>query len=153
MIKDKIQNLDRYAQIIDADAIKEVLRPDRLSSIEDGEFHLEGKTDFFGIKMKYLTKSEEEGIWEAHRIYLDIHYIISGSEIIALADIETVNPTQDYEEDYQLFEGDKSNQIKLEAGDFLVLYPNEVHKTGISPDGKNREVEKIVFKQSLVPIL
>ncbi len=147
MILDHISNILRYKSLLANDILFD---RDVLEQVDpkSGRFEIDGD-DFFGICQSYTTKSKEDGLWEAHRKYLDIHYILSGSEIVDVSDISTMQPSNDYTDDYQLFEGNSQLSIVLNRGDFLVLYPNEVHKTGISPDGKNREVEKIVFKQKL----
>jgi len=37
--------------------------------------------------MEYQTKPREQGIWEAHRKYIDVQYMIQGSELMGWASI------------------------------------------------------------------
>lgn len=139
MIYDKIENLNRYK------SLKKIEGFD-ISKYQKGKFDISNDV-FFGIGLEYETKNETECLWEAHKKYLDIHYIIEGEEIIDIAQTDTMSPTMafDYKNDYQLFEGKKQQSIILRKGDFLALYPNECHKTAIKITTPT-SVKKIVFK-------
>lgn len=139
MILDKIENLQRYDQRLQF--IKETLQ---------NKGYVKGKFDIseplkFGIGIEYTTKNSEEGLWEAHRRYLDIHVILEGEELVEIADISNMISTKDYEDDYELFTGEKDFSVNVVPGDFLVLFPNEVHKTGVKIKDATA-VKKIVFK-------
>lgn len=139
MILDKIENLQRYDQRLQF--ITEILK---------NRGYVKGKFDIteslqFGIGIEYTTKNSEQGLWEAHRRYLDIHVILEGEELVEIADISNMTSTKDYEDDYELFSGAKDFSVSLVPGDFLVLFPNEVHKTGVKITDTTA-VKKIVFK-------
>lgn len=139
MILDKIENLQRYDQHLQF--INETLQ---------SKAYVKGKFDIseplkFGIGIEYTTKESNDGLWEAHRKYLDIHVILEGVEVVEIADISNMTSTKDYEDDYELFSGKKDYSVTLIPGDFLVLFPNEVHKTGVKVNDATA-VKKIVFK-------
>lgn len=139
MILDKIGNLQRYEQ-----------RLQFITEILQNKEYVKGKFEIseplkFGIGIEYNTKESNEGIWEAHRKYLDIHVLLEGEEVVEIADISSMVSTKEYEDDYELFSGKKEFSVTLIAGDFLVLFPNEVHKTGVIVNGSTA-VKKIVFK-------
>lgn len=125
MIFDKIENLSRYK--IDLSFIEKHLSN---SEFIKGKFEIEA-TQKFGIGLAYSTKNANECLWEAHRKYLDIHVILEGTEIVQISDISKMKSTKEYEDDYELFDGDKEQEILLQPGTFLLLFPNEVHKTSI----------------------
>lgn len=142
MIYDKLNNIERY------NVLKQIAKFD-FSKYQKGKFEINGK-DFFGIGLEYNTKNESECLWEAHKRYLDIHVLLEGEEIIHVTDIKnmTVSKEHDNEQDYALFTGTKEQAFELKKGDFLVLYPNEVHKTAVKLNNEST-IKKIVFKIQL----
>ncbi|MBO5069356.1 MAG: YhcH/YjgK/YiaL family protein [Roseburia sp.] len=66
--------------------------------------------------------------FEAHRKYLDIHYIISGKEAFGYSNVESLTTTKEYSEneDYELLEGEISTII-LNEGDFCIVFPEDAH--------------------------
>ena len=72
--------------------------------------------------------SDGEKQFEAHRYFLDIHFIISGEEKFGYADIEKLCETQAYdaENDYLLLSGD-ADAVTLRKGDFCVVFPEDAH--------------------------
>ncbi len=150
MIISNIENIERFSLpqskfLILLDYIKSA----DLSSFSKGKFEIDGD-DLFGIGLEYTTKPIGECLWEAHRRYIDIHYILEGQELIHISDISgmKVSKIYDAENDYELFEGEKEHSINLKQGMLLVLSPNEVHKTSIILEGVCY-LKKIVFKLKL----
>lgn len=91
----------------------------------------EGKTEFDGFSVNVFTTSPadaQDKILEAHRDYLDIHYVISGSEAIGYADIDTLEVKTEYDKegDGLLLKGDMYN-VYLQEGDFCVVFPEDAH--------------------------
>ena len=66
--------------------------------------------------------------FEAHRDFLDIHFIISGEEKFGYADIEKLSETKEYdaENDYLLLSGE-ADVLTLKKGDFCVVFPEDAH--------------------------
>lgn len=139
MIFDKITNLDKYG--LDCSFILDDLSKKIFSS---GKYLIDGDNKF-GIDLIYSTKPESEGLWEAHRKYIDIHVVISGEEFVSICDIKQAKSTKDYEEDYEIFDAIQEHKILLKEGSFLILFPNEVHKTGVIVNSET-EVRKKVYK-------
>ncbi len=144
MIIEKVENLSRY-KLAEGKLIDFIKNFDA-SKYTKGRFEIDGDT-FFGIGLEYETKSAEDCLWEAHRKYIDVHWILEGEEKVEVVDINQTKVTKAYdaEHDYALFNGVAENVICMEKGQILVLYPNEVHKTSISVKDQNL-VKKIVFK-------
>ena len=71
---------------------------------------------------------EESRMFEAHRDFIDIHYILSGSETFGYANVDALTITKEYdkEADYELLDGEKSLLI-LNAGDFCITFPQDAH--------------------------
>ena len=97
----------------------------------------------------YTTSEFEEGKFENHRDHIDVQYIVSGRERIAVVPTEECRLVKEYDaaSDYEMYAADKSvHVLEMKAGDFAVLYPGEAHYPGLTSDGTPSEVHKIVFK-------
>ena len=97
---------------------------------------------------EYTTKARSEAKYEAHKKFIDIQMILSGKELIAVSPIEKMTISDEYneEKDFMLFHhNDECTDYVLEAGDFLILYPQDVHMPGVCVNEKS-PVRKIVVK-------
>ncbi len=123
----------------------EYLAKTDFNSMALGKYEVDG-TDIFAIVNEYETKDTADCVWEAHRKYIDIHYIIRGSELIGTTLLMNQSPTKEYDEenDYWLFEGGESKQV-LHAGMFAIFYPQDIHSTSHHPLKKST-VRKVVMK-------
>lgn len=94
-----------------------------------------------------ISKPEKECIYEAHRKYIDLHYIVSGAERIATAHITTLSSTIPYssEKDIEFLEGAADGYYDLKPGQFMVCFPNDAHKVAIMKD-QPINIQKVVFK-------
>ena len=109
-------------------AIDFVLSLDK--NIKPGTYEIDGKSLYVNI-VEGKTSSLDTIEFEAHKEYLDLHYILSGKEIMVYAPIdECVKITEyDAENDYWLL-GGKGNQIEMREDSFYLLYPNDAHCPG-----------------------
>ena len=93
------------------------------------------------------TRPESECMYEAHRKYIDVHYIVSGIEGIATADPSALAEVTPYseEKDIAFYSGKENGRYYLSSGQFMVCYPSDAHKVAIAL-GQPAPVNKIVFK-------
>ncbi|MEG0007058.1 MAG: YhcH/YjgK/YiaL family protein [Aeromonas sp.] len=114
----------------------------------------EGRYEIIDNAVFYLisspTTADESDIKsEFHEQYLDIQVLLSGREIIATS--RTITPPHAYQEskpDLIFVEDDRlTTRIVLEAGDFAVFYPGEVHRPTCQ-FGVPAKIKKAVFKVS-----
>ena len=75
-----------------------------------------------------FDKNGNPRVFEAHRNYLDIHFVISGEEGMGYSDISKLSVTKEYDEggDYLLLSGDYDKLI-LKPGDFCITFPEDAH--------------------------
>lgn len=93
---------------------------------------------------EYDTKSE--GLFEAHRKFIDIHYLISGEEDIEIASASEMVIIQEYDEDKEAILGKASGyRIRLHEKQFCVVMPEEAHLPGLQI-GEAKVVRKAVIK-------
>ena len=98
---------------------------------------------------EYTTKARRDAKYEAHKKFIDIQMILSGKELIAVTPIEKMEISDEYnpEKDVMFFKhNDECTDYLLEAGDFLILNPEDVHMPGVCVNEKS-SVRKIVVKE------
>lgn len=110
-----------------------------------GKHYIDGDNLYVNI-LQYETKDETNCIWESHKQYLDLHYIISGQEIIGISDIRNML-IGEYEEakDYVHINGSFDAKILCKTGSLLLINPEDAHKTAIKAN-EPCLVKKAVFK-------
>jgi len=152
MIVCKLKELDQYQLNLTSSltVLKKYILENQADLFKAGKFEIENDS-FFGIGLEYDTKLSNECVWEAHRKYLDVHYVLAGSEIVEVGHIDNAEVKGGYNEehDYQFFETKQSVRIILNPGDLLLLTPEDVHKTSISLVGED-SIKKIVYKIKLL---
>jgi len=91
--------------------------------------------------------TKESNIYEAHRKYADIHYIISGEEKILTAPVSAMSVTEEYngERDIVLGECREGEEHIIASGQYCITMPGEAHSPGRSVTSP-APVRKAVFK-------
>ncbi len=117
-----------------------------LPQMENGQYEIDGQ-DVYAIVNSYSTKPAADCGWEAHKIYCDIHYSVSGSERIGYAPMNTMTEIQAYnaEKDYSLYNG-KGDWVWVGTGMFCLLMPQDVHAPGFYTHNQPEFLKKVVIK-------
>lgn len=116
-----------------------------LLSFEKGSHAIDGERLFVNI-VEYETTLAENRFWEAHRNYLDVHYMLDGEEQIDLNFIENMQQKDFVEaEDFLPMDGEPNSHVILNAGDFLICYPDDGHRTAVQTEEPQR-IKKAIFK-------
>jgi biofilm protein TabA len=116
----------------------------------EGRYPLSGD-DLFVLVQCYETGPATEKRFEAHREYLDIQYLATGSERILYLPVEGLQEEVPYSEaaDVVFFqEPGVSSSLLLRGGEFAVFYPSDAHKPGCMAGGRE-QVKKVVVKVRL----
>ena len=115
-----------------------------LQQLTEGKQIIDGD-NCFAIVNRYKTKLIKDSFAESHRKYIDIQFMVSGSEKIGFGHIHNFN-TGDYieESDLQKHEGEL-DFVTLTDSHFTILFPDDVHMPGIINNIQS-EVLKIVVK-------
>ena len=119
---------------------------DKLATMENGRYDIDGE-DVYAIVNSYDTKPAADCGWEAHKVYCDIHYSVSGGERIAYAHINRMTESQAYneEKDYSLYQGE-GDWMAVREGMFCLLLPEDVHAPGAFLDSSSTFLKKVVIK-------
>lgn len=103
--------------------------------------------DLFANPVYLTSKPERECIYEAHKKYIDLHYIIEGIEGIQTSNLLSLKEVTPYDEikDIGFYEGDEDGMYYLKEGQFMVCWPQDAHKVAIMKE-KPDAIKKIVIK-------
>lgn len=145
MIIDSIENFHRYNGL--GNRIRSALEHIRETDFnrrETGRYDLDGD-NLFVILSDYETTHREVGQLEGHRKYIDVQYMVRGTEWIGYAPLSGQSVAADYdpEEDCILFAGE-ADFFKFAPGMFAVFFPHDLHLPGTAE--KPASVRKVVAK-------
>lgn len=145
MIYDTLDHASQYTLDRRFDLAFEYLRSGRPATDATGTYKLDGD-DVFAMVQEYTTKPESDGFWEAHFIYADVQYLVTGRERMGVAPLATMKLKEDRSpaQDLAVYDGDGAF-LNLEAGQFTVFFPQDAHMPGIA-DGDPVAVRKVVVK-------
>lgn len=122
------------------------LRRQDLAQLKPGRYEIDGDA-VYAMVMEVDLKPPEEGIWEAHRKYVDVQYVIHGTERMDVCDISLLKTSKAYDPqgDAELFTG-KGKSLIVPAGTFAIFLPHDGHMPGLRGDGQPAKVKKAVVK-------
>ncbi|MCL2566789.1 MAG: YhcH/YjgK/YiaL family protein [Alphaproteobacteria bacterium] len=145
MIVDYLKNKNLYTDSKIQKILNFIAETD-FSKIESDKITIDD--DNFFMISNITTKDVSEGFWESHRKYIDIHYVLSGEELIGYENISELKVDKNYNEDKDLitYFGSMKNSIHLKPGMFVLVYPEDAHMPNVSPNGTAAALKKIVFK-------
>ena len=111
-----------------------------------GKQVLEGAHLFVSVD-DYTTKDKSKTLYESHKKYIDIQYVIEGEELMGLTTLDKVKVTEPYNEENDIifYEFDGGEYIKATPKNFVVFFPEDVHRP-VMKVNENSRVKKIVVK-------
>ena len=145
MIKDSLSNANRYYNL--SNGIKkglEYLQTNDISQIADGKYEIDGEKLFINVN-SYQTKDNAD--WESHTKYIDIQFIKIGEEKIGICSRQDCETKIEYDtiKDIEFLSGEKGDYYTMKPQDFMIIYPDEIHKPGIKIN-ENIYVKKAILK-------
>ena len=153
MIFDVLENHYLYTPIgYNLSAAFNFLLESDLAALPVGRTDLDGDR-LYAMVQEYMTKPAVEGFWESHRKYIDVQYVYRGREHMGFANLRSMtlgeyNPEKDFQPmaDLKISLG---NTVEVNAGQFVVFFPGEAHKPGLSVVPEPELVKKVVVKVKL----
>ncbi|MDA8131657.1 MAG: YhcH/YjgK/YiaL family protein [Elusimicrobia bacterium] len=124
-------------------------RPD-LAGLGDGRYPIEGDR-VYALVQRYATAGQgAEPRFEAHRDFIDVQYVLSGSEVIGWAPLSAVEVSEPYDAEKDVCFGRARGwtPVRLGPGELAVLYPEDAHAPRLA-DGAPGPVAKVVVKVSV----
>jgi YhcH/YjgK/YiaL family protein len=123
------------------------LKSNDLTKLEAKRFDIDGDNLFATIS-DYVTKDPETANFEAHRKYIDIQYIISGSELmnaVPLSTADVIISPYDEVKDLEFMSIKNFVNHKATPSNFFIFFPGDAHRSQLK-DGAVSQVRKVVIK-------
>lgn len=116
----------------------------------DGRYELDGDR-VYALVQSIQTSAATAGVFESHKVYADIHFVVSGQEVIYYQETSLLNPRGDYDASIEgrLYDGGNENALHLSKGFFGAFWPQDGHKPGCFVQAP-AAVRKIVMKIKLI---
>jgi YhcH/YjgK/YiaL family protein len=115
-----------------------------LAALEPGDHEIDGK-DIFARAITYTTRIPENGVWEAHRRYIDLQVMVQGEERICYAPVSRlIRGEYDESKDFLHLSGE-GDSVTLPSGSFMLLWPGDGHMPCLAVD-KPEPIKKVVVK-------
>lgn len=150
MILDRLDAADRHAALHPRFAAAfRYLREADLATLADGEHELDGRRLYVSVASAQ-GRGRTGAILEAHRRYIDIQVVISGTEEIGLKPVTACHEVElayDGGRDLMLFRDRPDDWLVLPVGSFMVLFPADAH----APLAATGPVRKAVVKVEVEP--
>jgi YhcH/YjgK/YiaL family protein len=115
------------------------------ASLPDGRYEIEGDS-VFGLVSRKQGLPRADAVLEAHRRFIDIHYVISGGDSIGWRPIgECRHMTREYDPvtDVVLFRDEPVCWTTVQPGWFAVYFPEDAHAPLVSQDILHKVVLKV----------
>jgi len=120
------------------------LRQDGLTELPAGRYEIDGDRLFCMIS-KGPGRSRSEAKLEAHRKYVDIQYVIAGTDEMGFkptADCKLTDTSYDADKDIEFFKDQPDSWTQVPAGSFVIFFPQDAHAPLVS----SGEIHKVVLK-------
>ena len=143
MIVDRMERLENYRGLSQAlDSLIDRIIKCNWCALPMGRTEIDGEKAY--INHNVVSLKEHQPTFEMHRLYGDIHIIISGEETIGYAPIENISWTQSNDETL-VATGRDSSILTLTQGMFAIFFPTDAHR----PSQGVGTCEKLVGKFKL----
>lgn len=124
------------------------IRDNDVAAMDAGTYEISGR-DMYAMIQDITTQPAKERRAERHDLYLDIQYIVSGTErmgYVPYTGNETV--TEDPEgKDVMFYDGFAHEDfVDVGPGAFCIFFSNDIHRPGCAAGEKGSAVRKVVLK-------
>ncbi len=123
------------------------LKNNDLTKLDLKRYDIDGD-NLYATVNEYLTRNQEDAMYESHKKYIDIQYVITGKEIIGIVPAATkTEVTEPYDslKDIEFFNVAEKNDFKATPEFFFIFFPSDAHMPNLK-DSINSSVRKIVVK-------
>ncbi len=126
----------------------EYLRATDMRSVALGRHDLDGD-QLFALVQEYTTRAADQCVWEAHRRYIDVQFVVTGAERMGVASLGQMREREAYDSarDVAFFEPG-SEFVTIRAGMFAIFGPEDVHSP-CHVAGQPGLVRKVVIKAAV----
>ena len=149
MSLDKLENAAQYKGVhAGVDLLLKEAAKIKADDYQTGKVVLDGDSVYMLVRA-YNTHAAEGALMEAHEKYLDVMIMVEGEETIYVKSTDEMkNVTKPYDPAVEALlgtmDGDET-PVRLTAGHFIVLFPQDAHSPACHTDGE-QAVKKIIGK-------
>ncbi len=122
------------------------VRTHDLLNVPAGRITIDGADLYINIADATLVKPETQKL-EVHREYIDVHFPLSGEEIVgwtALNDVKSESEAPfDAENDFALYAEPAATYFTARPGSFYVMYPEDAHAPIIGQGKLRKAIAKV----------
>ena len=142
MIYDSLKHLDAYKGIYpQITRALEIIRDTDFSQLEDGTYEVDGFN--FRYMLQSYTVENHNDTPESHKNFIDIQYMISGTEVMGVGQLDTMTEEVEAKPQNDIwFHRGPMDYITVSQGMFAVFFPNDAHAPCISPASGPNPVRK-----------
>lgn len=149
MIIDHMGNAEWYEGLHDRfKKAFDFIRNTDLASKEAGRYEIDGE-NLFALVQEYDTVDFNDKFYESHKTYIDIQYIISGTEMMGHGSKANLTVTDPYnpDKDVEKYQSARLSECRLDSGFYAVFFPGDPHMPGCTiPGTESQAVKKLVLK-------
>jgi len=145
IIINQLQHAERYFKMHPAfEKAFTFLRKDGLAELPTDRYEIDGDRLFCMIS-KGPGRTRAEAKLEAHRKYIDIQYVIAGTDEMGwrpTIDCKLTDSSYDTDKDIEFFKDQPDSWTQVQAGAFVIFFPQDAH----APLAGSGEIHKAVLK-------
>ncbi len=149
IITDKLNNAERYYAMHPAfEKAFAFLRRVDLAELPAERHEIDGDR-LFCIISKGPGRSRAEAKLEAHRKYIDIQYVIAGTDEMGFkpaAECKMIDTSYDTDKDIGFFKDRPDSWTQVPAGSFVIFFPQDAHAPLVSKGEIHKAVLKIAVE-------
>lgn len=149
MIVDKIENFRHYTSIhVKFQKAFDFIQKAKSENLPTGRYEIEGDALYASVQ-EYETHAAEGAKFEGHKKYIDLQFVVSGTERMDVIDIKKAETTAEYDPAIEaaFYRAKQTpHSCTLSDGDFAILFPYDLHSPGIHADGAPCKMKKIIVK-------
>jgi len=110
-----------------------------------GRYDIDGD-EMFALVQDYVTRPRGDVLWEAHRSYIDVQFIVSGEEMLGYGELSAMQASVPYDATKDCLRAvGEGSFVRALPGTFLIFYPQDVHMPGVMAS-RAQAVRKVVVK-------
>ncbi len=145
IITDSLEHAEDYYHLHRAFEIAfAFLRENALAELPTGRHEIDGD-NLFCIIGKETGRTRTEAKLEAHRKYIDIQYVIAGTDEMGFrptADCKLIDTSYVADKDIEFFNDQPNSWTPVPPGSFVIFFPQDAHAPLVS----SGELHKVVLK-------
>ena len=120
------------------------------SSVEDGEYPLEGSESYVIVSTEE-GRGKSESPLEFHRRFIDIQLVLGGNEVIGWRDLRSCNQHKseyDSTKDIGFFLDQPESWSNVSSGAFAIFFPTDAHAPLAGQGSIRKAIAKVAVKKA-----